>query len=143
MWSAFTVVIFFKLLLLSNSCYACRINIVTGRQAVVFGIYSSCIVNRKEIVLGFALHYFTPSYLQCSHYLSQILQPAILLRILIGLSVEHCSKSILAVFKWLKPIYLPNFIQNQNRNLQCILKPAVGMWVEHRITNKWPNIQSH
>ena len=40
---------------------------------------SSCIVNRKEIVLGFASHYFTPSYLQCSHYLSQILQPAILL----------------------------------------------------------------
>ena len=26
------------------------------------------IVNRKELVLGFALHYFTPSCLQCSHY---------------------------------------------------------------------------
>jgi len=39
---------------------------------VVFGINSSSIVNRKEIVqgkervLGFASHYFTPSYLQCS-----------------------------------------------------------------------------
>ena len=48
---------------------------------MVFGINSSHIVNRKEIVLGFASHYFTPSYLQCLHYLSQIPQPAILLHI--------------------------------------------------------------
>ena len=41
---------------------------VIGRMAVVFGINSSRIVNRKEIVLGFASHYFTPSCLQCSHY---------------------------------------------------------------------------
>jgi len=45
---------------------------------MVFGIKSESIVNRKDIALGFALHYFTPSYLQCSHYLSQIPQPVIL-----------------------------------------------------------------
>jgi len=46
---------------------------------MVFGINSSHIVNRKEIVLSFASHYFTPSYLQCLQYLSQIPQSAIIL----------------------------------------------------------------
>ena len=36
---------------------------------MVFRINSSHIVNRKDIVLGFASHDFTPSCLQCSHYI--------------------------------------------------------------------------
>ena len=35
-------------------------------------------------MLSFPLHYFTPSYLQCSHYLSQIPQPATLLHVQTG-----------------------------------------------------------
>jgi len=37
-------------------------------MAVVFAINSSHIVNRKEIVIGFASHHFTLSCLQCLHY---------------------------------------------------------------------------
>ena len=59
---------------------------------MVFGINSSRIVNRKEIVLGFTSHYFTPSYLQCSHYLSQ---PAILLHIL---TLQLCIQLFLMKF---------------------------------------------
>ena len=59
--------LFFEFLLPSNSCYDCRI-ICNRADGFVFGINSSRIVNRKEIVLSFASYYFTPSYLQCSHY---------------------------------------------------------------------------
>ena len=59
-----------------NSCKKVLVYVI-GWQAVVFGINSSCIVNRKEIVRGELL----PIYIPCSHYLSQIPQPAILLQI--------------------------------------------------------------
>ena len=50
-------------------------------QAVLFGINSASSVNRKELNSARRTRALLPSYLQCENYLSQILQPAVLLQI--------------------------------------------------------------
>ena len=57
-----------EFLLLSNHCYGCWINLKYDGWLWFSGFNNSCTATRKEIVLGFASHYFTPSCLQCSHY---------------------------------------------------------------------------